>query len=830
MVEIASITALIQKSRTVIKYLKDVQDAPKERNELMRELRHMEIHLSTVKIITSLSTAGDPWLMILQQLNDPFKELSGLLAGIEKDLKVTSLWWKRVAPRLQWSFAEERAQEDLRKVEDIGSLVMDVVGQHEALAFSLNVQQKLCDLEGKVDAIRDVAMSRQRDKKAEVAAWLSPLDYSSIQRGKLKQHVAGTGQWFLEALQFTSWLDGTAKSSTLWCPGDPGTGKTVLASVVVAHLCERTEFSKEYIPVLRVFRDYQTSDAKTVPDIIRSLLKQLIYTQNELSSTLESMHTRSLKGAMDPSLGELMEVLSLHLEGYPYVYIIFDAFDEFVDNQKELVSALKSFGNRVRLLVTSRNKPAIQRLFQEDEELPIRADDGDIRKLVMSRLRDNDRLRIFVRDCDALRQNILAMVVEKAQGMFLLADAHLSLFAHSEDRGDLIEKLQKLPEAIASTYAHLLERAEHQTETEKTLAYKIFGLVAFSQRPLTIPELQYALAVQVGTKKLNRHKILDFDLISSACVGLVVVDGEEYVRFAHPTFREYILSQQAGKFAGIHEHITRLCLTYMSFDVFRSPNVLLSDISAKYPFLKYASNHWAVHARKCARGSVEEEILTFLETRTQIALSFEQPPDSEPEIPRTLAWFAAHHGLVHVMQILLDRGVDPQHENTLCVAAHAGQISVVKLLLSRDDVDMNQANKVTCLRHYQNGIEVKDAHPTFCTPLVAAASNGHERTVKMLLKSRRMASLNFLPPDGPTALSAAVLGNHVGVVKLLLRQPGIDTSIRILDETPLMLAKRMGRDDVVKMFLERGDGDEWSVVYLGSRFADYLFSPIFTNL
>ncbi|KAK0438165.1 uncharacterized protein EV420DRAFT_1769798 [Desarmillaria tabescens] len=789
--EIASITALIQKSRTVIKYLKDVKGAPKECNELMRELRHMEIHLSTVKIITLLSTAGDPWLMILQQLNDPFRELTGLLSGIEKGLKVTSLWWKGVGQRLQWTFAESSAQEDLMKIEDIGSLIMNVIGQHEALAFSLN--------------------TKEYKKSKEVTDWLTPLDYSPVHQDKLKQRVAGTGQWFLEAPQFTSWVDGSSKSSTLWCPGDPGTGKTFLACMVVAHLHKR--FGEENIPILRVFGDWQNSDAKTVPDIIRSLLKQFIHIQNGLSPSLDSLYEKNIKDETIPSLDEFMDILSIHLQGYRLIYIVFDGFDEFDGNQEHLISALKSFGNRVRLLVTSRNNSAIQRIFQEDEELRIRADGSDIRKLVTSRLDDNKNLRILVRDHDDLRQNILT---EKANGMILLADIHTTVLTQvTGDRRKFVEELNELPRTMASMYKHFLERVNHKPETDRDIAIRTFSWVAVAQRPLTILELQYALAVRPGTAELD--VILDFDYISSVCVGLVVVDRRGSVGFTYPTTREYFISQKDRLFPGIEEHITRTCLTYMSFDIFRSPDVLsLSkpEICTKYPFLSYASSNWAVHARKCTRGSVEEEILTFLRTQANIALSFERPRDSEPEIPRTAAWFAAHYGLVNVMKVLLDRRVDLRHENVLCIAAHAGQLDMVKLLLSRSkDMDVNQSDKVTYLYDYSidrnsssNRLGVRASRPTFCMPLIAAASNGYEDIVRALLESKHMRSLNFFPPGGPAALSAAIFGNHIGVVKLLLSQPGIDTSTQFLDETPLMVAKRRCRDDIVKVFIEQGHG------------------------
>ncbi|KAK0199275.1 hypothetical protein DFS33DRAFT_1267286, partial [Desarmillaria ectypa] len=77
--------------------------------------------------------------------------------------------------------------------------------------------------------------------------------------------------WFLKSSQFTSWVDGSAKSSTLRCPGNPGTGKSFLASIVVTHLHKR--FGKANIPVLRVFGDYQNAEAKTVSNIVCSLIK-----------------------------------------------------------------------------------------------------------------------------------------------------------------------------------------------------------------------------------------------------------------------------------------------------------------------------------------------------------------------------------------------------------------------------------------------------------------------------------------------------------------------------------------------------------------------------
>ncbi len=53
-----------------------------------------------------------------------------------------------------------------------------------------------------------------------ILAWLTDLNFKAIQAEKLSQRVGDTGRWFLEAIQFRQWVDGSAPSLCLWCPGN----------------------------------------------------------------------------------------------------------------------------------------------------------------------------------------------------------------------------------------------------------------------------------------------------------------------------------------------------------------------------------------------------------------------------------------------------------------------------------------------------------------------------------------------------------------------------------------------------------------------------------
>ncbi|KAK0445032.1 uncharacterized protein EV420DRAFT_1648548 [Desarmillaria tabescens] len=811
-----SITALIQSCRTLTHCLKDIKDAPKECDKLLRELQYLSIYLTTVETQTQLLTENDPWFATLQQLNYSFNETAELLSGMEKRLKATSPAWKMIVRNLPWTLSEEVA-EDLRIIEQMKYLIM-VAGEHNDSKLSCAIERTLRD--DKAGKILGIDKQIQMDKKAaKVAAWLTSLNYNAVQREKLAQRFMNTGQWFLESSKFLCWADGSGKSRTLWCPGDPCAGKTIIASIVVEYL--RTQVAEENSTILSVFCDYRNMGAQTLTNIIRALLKQLIQARGRLSSSIESLYKRDLKKQMYPSSGEFMELLSAQLTEFSCVYIVLDALDELspdYEDWRQLIDALKSLGSNVRLLVTSTNLGVIRELFKEDVELCIRGEDDDIRKFIASKLEVEGQLSRHLEGYDDLRNKVLVGIVKNAHGLFPLAGIQLDLLARSRNRAGVVARLNELPQTMEIAYTYLLERIDHKAELEKNLAYRAFGWLAFSERPLTILELQHALAVESGTRELNPYNITGYGVIADSCAGLVVSDYRGYPRFVHKSAQEFIATHQDKLFPRVQEDIMRTCMTYLSFDVFHSPDVLrLSKphkIYQNYPFFGYSLRNWVLHAKKCAPGSVEKEILNFLPTWGAIALSLEQSPDTELGTP---ARFTAYHGLLHAMKGLVDQGTNLENENVLCIAAYTGQVDMVKWLLSQENIDVNQADNIAFLIDYAKDHDStvftwmsrillrggKASHPT--TPLVAAASNGHEEIVRMILESKNMRSLNTLPPSGPTALSAAVFGNHIGVVRLLLLEHDIDISIPFKGETPLMLAKRKRRDEIVKM-LERKDG------------------------
>jgi hypothetical protein len=56
------------------------------------------------------------------------------------------------------------------------------------------------------------------DEKRRILNWLSRMNHWNRQDDYFERAAEGTGQWFLNNLEFIYWLNG--QNSLLWCPGD----------------------------------------------------------------------------------------------------------------------------------------------------------------------------------------------------------------------------------------------------------------------------------------------------------------------------------------------------------------------------------------------------------------------------------------------------------------------------------------------------------------------------------------------------------------------------------------------------------------------------------
>ncbi len=157
---------------------------------------------------------------------------------------------------------------------------------------------------------------------------------------------------------------------------------------------------------------------------------------------------------------------------------------------------------------------------------------------------------------------------------FLLAKLHLDSLVGKRTVREFRCAIEELPEGIdqlQQAYHQTIARIRGQNKNDVYRAQKVFCWVTHAERPLSIVEMQQALAVKAGNTKLDFDDIVREDEIVTICAGLVTVDRESrIIRLIHYTTAEYLKGTGADWIADASELIAATCLRFLSFKSFWS--------------------------------------------------------------------------------------------------------------------------------------------------------------------------------------------------------------------------------------------------------------------
>ena len=385
--------------------------------------------------------------------------------------------------------------------------------------------------------------------------------------------------------------------------------------------------------------------------------------------------------------------------------------------------------------------------------------------------------------------------------------------------------LETLPEGVNGldlAYDGALQRVESQRDGFRLLAKRLLGWVTYSERLMTVTEVQHALAIEPNTSDLDEENLSDLDEIVGFCAGLVIVDEEtQIIRLVHYTTQEYLRRNGDRMLPSAQQEIAVSCLTYLLYDQLgdgwlggkRLDQLYTTSIKnrlQRHPFLDYAARYWATHAGVCGQRNIKELMMRFarddfrVSTASQVVLVLDGRGKllQDADVTRTRSPLSAMHlvaylGDEHAMSILLNQGLgvnalDANHRVPLWWAALQGHRAVVDLLLSQKNVNVNSRG----LLHNGAGDVLYSE-----TPLGVAVYKGKVEIVQRLIKCEDV-NVN-LPDDvrGSPLVSAAIGGSNA-TVELLLTRKDIDVNSRNLSgRTPLWCAAYYGREDIVRQLL-----------------------------
>src|SRR5437667_2919487 len=98
--------------------------------------------------------------------------------------------------------------------------------------------------------------------------------------------------------------------------------------------------------------------------------------------------------------------------------------------------------------------------------------------------------------------------------------------AKKVNRRDVRKTVKNLPIELDDTYDEAMQRIESQDKEEVNLAKQVLCWISFALRPLTVAEIQHALAVEPGDTTIDEEALPDEGVLVSVCVGLTTVDQE----------------------------------------------------------------------------------------------------------------------------------------------------------------------------------------------------------------------------------------------------------------------------------------------------------------
>ena len=352
----ASIIAVLQTTKGVISYLTETKDAPKELLKACEEAKNLVILLHELKDLVTGQDSHDQWLRATSGLAVRDGPLDQYKKALETPVPmITGRRLRKVGQVLAWKFSKEEVVALLSQIERIKSLVqialeMDhmFVAQldqalsplradyHSTLSHAIErdlqvVQTGIAVLQLTTSTIINTSLEIKSDTTAlrgdtavrhkhDLLEWICPVDYHVQHQDFIDRHQSGTGKRLIQDAKFQGWNQ--SKDGTLFCPGLPGAGKTIMAALVIDHLLRSQRVTNE--PVTFIYCNYKRQSEKSANHMLSSILRQVIDIQPGVGKLVQDFYTSQTGRRTTPSRDEIEQILKAASKGLQGLTIIID--------------------------------------------------------------------------------------------------------------------------------------------------------------------------------------------------------------------------------------------------------------------------------------------------------------------------------------------------------------------------------------------------------------------------------------------------------------------------------------------------------------------------
>ncbi|KAF5980602.1 ankyrin repeat [Fusarium coicis] len=591
-----------------------------------------------------------------------------------------------------------------------------------------------------------------------------------------------------------SWRDkiGERESkSFLWLNGKAGSGKSILSSSVIKYLKIKYENDPE-AALAYYFFSFGNVEQQKLSAMLSSLVRQLCASRPDTPQPIKRFEDYMARGER-PDIETLEVALMSAVSGFSAAFIVIDALDEcpVLDGERpKLLSCLRriitAMPDNLHIFCTSRDEPDIHMAIDKLLDAPSKAA-IDLAENQLGLGRD---MRLYIDSVlgaetycwwsDDVMAKAKDILITRADGMFQYLVCQFEVLQYLDSEASVLSALNDLPTGLDETYNRLLLGLNSKSKLQILGSLK---WLALSRRPLHLKELAeiFIFRPETDTMIHKTERLFDPKAVLKHFPSLVTTETKDewndetrrrenntYVRLAHFTVKEYLISERIEKSkakqfyfteANAHLHIAHCCVSY---HLYQSVENTGDDV--ELPLKTYAARNWELHLELVPRELWTNEVIQLAE----LALSMRTKSLRDILFNGQLRdrWYAYKNRVDNLMQ------------RPYCYTAAIGSLELTKLLLKkgsrtrrfliREDLDLAlreaaEEGRIEIVRFLLN--ERADSSKITSRALQAAANHGHIAVIKLLLE--KGADIDARDDRFGSALEAAAKGFNLTALRML---------------------------------------------------------------
>jgi predicted ATPase len=275
------------------------------------------------------------------------------------------------------------------------------------------------------DGVDQLNKHQDDQERRTIIEWLTSIDYAPQQDDFISRCQEGTGQWVLDSNEFQTWLN--ESKQTLFCPGMPGAGKTMITSIIVDYICAKFQ-NDANIGIAYIYYNFRSQNKQKPANLFASLLRQLVQRQSSVPESVKSLY-ECHRNKPGPPPNDILRVLHAVVADYSRTFIFVDALDEYQVSDGGRMRLLSEIFNlqaktNISFFATSRFMPEIMNAFKGTILLEISASGRDVKTYLEGHML---QLPSCVMRSPALQEKIKAEIIKAVDGMYVHSNTTIDI-------------------------------------------------------------------------------------------------------------------------------------------------------------------------------------------------------------------------------------------------------------------------------------------------------------------------------------------------------------------------------------------------------------------